>query len=333
MRFFFPEKKLLFYRYNRIISFLYIFLRSKIKLYFGIDYPNFIFRPCFLFYNVDPFKNYQDGWLYHMILSKEDPHYKEEINKSKIRFNNFHNSMVEKRLTKTYLFATGPSLKNAKGKMWNDGYKIVCNTIVKDSELWNYIRPDIIVAGDALYHFGDNLFASEFRKDLSKRLLETPETVFIYPSIFHTFVKRQFSSFIDRLIPIPVANNADIVRNLPERFELPSVGNVLNLLLLPVGMTLSKDIYLFGFDGRNPNDKDFWSNSSNHFYSDLVYDIKEKHPMFFEHFIPKGNEIKYVKDFQGDKLEEYLSNAEREGWNFYMMHYSYTPTLQKRIVT
>jgi hypothetical protein len=135
------------------------------------------------------------------------------------------------------------------------------------------------------------------------------------------------------LIPIPVAAHDILHVNLRERFELPHIGNVLNQLLLPVACTLSKSVWLWGFDGRAPNDKLFWANSAAHAYPEFVDELRREHPAFFGKWVPPGKESHYVNDVHGDSLDERLRRAENEGFEFVMMHETWTRTLSKRRLT
>ena len=232
-------------------------------------------------------------------------------------------------LDKCYIFGTGPSLEKAIDQDWSDGYRVVCNTIVRDADLWHHINPHFIVAGDAIYHFGHTSFAKAFRKDLAERLASS-DTLFIYPALFHRFISREFEHLADQLVPIPGGSHQKIHVDLVNEFSYPGLGNVLALLLLPVGCTLSKNVCLFGFDGRAPKDKLFWSNSNKHTYLELMDDLKIAHPRFFDHHVPKQDPLKYVKSVHGDLLDKKMEDAENEGWRFVMLHESWTPTLQKR---
>ncbi|HHT9146718.1 MAG TPA: hypothetical protein ACFYD4_13770 [Candidatus Wunengus sp. YC61] len=244
-------------------------------------------------------------------------------------FVDYVNELQLKGYKRVYLFGTGPSLAKAINYPWDDGYRVVCNTIVRDKELWHHINPHFIVAGDAIYHFGFTTFAKKFREDLKKRLLET-DTRFLYPSLFHEIVSRDFSEVSDKLIPIPIGTYRCIHNDLRKNFSLPNIGNVLSLLLLPLGCTLAKDVCLWGFDGRAPEDKLFWSNSSKHSYPEHMDELRGAHPAFFSHHVPESDPTKYVKEVHGDTLDINLTLAEREGWRFRMLHDSFTPTLQKR---
>ena len=200
---------------------------------------------------------------------------------------------------------------------------------MRDKELWHHIKPHFIVAGDAIYHFGFTLFAKSFRADLKKRLLET-DTKFLYPSLFHEIVMREFSDVSDKLIPIPFGFNQHIHDDLRDNFLLPKIGNVLSLLPLPLGCTLAKQIYLWGFDGRAPTDNLFWANSSKHSYPECMDELQKAHPAFFSHNVPTSNPTKYYNEVHGETLDKNLTEAEQLGWRFIMMHETYTPALQKR---
>lgn len=250
------------------------------------------------------------------------------VNKSQLLFNNLKLKLVNDcKLKKIYLFGTGPSLSNAINFQWNDGIRLVCNTIVKNKALWNHINPNIIVAGDAIYHFGISKFSKQFRNDLKLRLAET-DTYFIYPMEFHSFLSDRLSKFKDKLIPIPVQNKTNFNYSFDKSFTLPQLGNSLNLLSLPVAVNLSKDINLWGYDGKGPNDKDFWKNSSDNFYQELVDELKLLHPAFFKYFL--NNTKKYSEIVFGNKVEKNLSNLESENYTISMLHKSWTKPLNKR---
>jgi len=280
-------------------------------------------------FNVDYLHNPSDGWEWHRLLNytlKSDDSY---LLASKERFAKRIEDLRSQQLDKCYVFGTGPSLEKAIAQDWSDGYRIVCNTIVRDADLWHHINPHFIVAGDAIYHFGHTRFAKAFRKDLAERLASS-NTLFIYPALFHQFILREFGHLADQLVPIPVGTHQKIHVDLLNDFSLPGLGNVLSLLLLPVGCTSSKNIHLFGFDGRAPNDKLFWSNSNKHTYLELMEDLQIAHPRFFDHYLPKQDPLNYVKSVHGDLLDQKMKDAESEGWEFVMLHESWTPTLQKR---
>lgn len=236
-------------------------------------------------------------------------------------------------LQRSYVFGTGPSLARALERDWSDGIRIVCNTIVRDAELWHHIAPHAIVAGDGLYHFGLTEFATAFRRDLALRLAESPETIFIYPAMFDALVRRELGTFSEQLVPIPGGKSTLVHQSLNRDFQLPELGNVLNLLLLPVACSLTKRIGLWGFDGRAPADTFFWANSGKHSYPELMDGLRTASPAFFNEMVPKDDPEKYIREVHGDVLAHGLKMAEADGFTFEMLHKTWTPALARYALT
>jgi hypothetical protein len=285
-------------------------------------------------FNVDAARNPMDGWEWCALtryLSYGRTRTLEDLPRAQTSFRNAIGAMRQQSLRASYIFGTGASLERAGDRDWSDGYRIVCNTIVRDAALWRHIDPHIIVAGDAIYHFGHTAFARAFRRDLEARLLES-DTLFVYPASFDCVVRTQLTSEIHaRCIPVALSGRKRIHSDLSQTFELPAFGNVLLLLLLPLACTLSRDVRLWGFDGRAPTDKYFWTNSSRHTYGEHFNTLIEAHPAFFDHYVPKSDPNKYVRTVHGDVLETALQAAESEGWTFQMLHQSWTEALAKRL--
>ena len=269
-----------------------------------------------------------DGWEW-IRASNYHLRYSADIRSSRRRFAGRIEELKSLGLKRSYIFGTGPSLEKAIRRDWSDGYRIVSNTIVRDPDLWRHLDPHFIVAADAIYHFGHTAFARTFRRDLAARLKET-QTFFTYPAFFDEIVQREFKEFGPRLVPIPTGVHQQIEVDLCARFQLPNLGNVLALMLLPLGCTLARSVYLWGFDGRAPRDKLFWANSNKHTYLELMPELQKAHPLFFEHHVPRHNPGKYVTNVHGEILDRRLSAAEQAGFRFRMLHPSWTQTLQKR---
>lgn len=279
-------------------------------------------------YETNPF----DGWaLMDLGATLASGAMTEVIAAGRARFTAHVEALTARGPRPVYLFGTGPSLRLAQEHSYSDGIAIVCNTIVRDADLWHRLNPAFFTAGDAIYHFGNNDHAQAFRADALRRLQESEgRTLFVYPAPFDVIVRSEFREVEELLVPIPWGEHTDITVDLVSQFELPRTGNVLNVLLLPLGCTLSTDIRLWGFDGRAPTDSGFWSNSPVHAYPDLMQSIRDSHPAFFADLVPEGNENKYVTEVHGDWLNERLTDAEQRGFNFRMLHASWTPTLQQR---
>ena len=283
-------------------------------------------------FNIDHKTKHDDGWQYHRLLTSfSDAELLDREQESRNRFENVLNSAIKKhRSGDSFVFGTGPSLCKAIDKKWAPGLRVVCNTIVKDPKLWHHINPDILVAGDAIYHFGFTQYAQTFQKDAIARLKES-NTYFIYPAIYDPYVRVRFKAVSEKLIPIKQANCVNVHNVLKEQFRLPVLGNVLGLLLLPVACAFGKKIHLWGFDGRAPNDKLFWSNSLQHSYSNLIPTLEDAHPAFFSHYTGGKDPNKYVNDVHGETLDRALMRAEESGYLFKMLHDTTNPSLLKRL--
>jgi hypothetical protein len=279
-------------------------------------------------FDTNPF----DGWSVFTVgnaFTKSDQ--RSRVNTSEDKFNSHIKTLKQRGNLPVYVFGTGPTLQNAFNRSFEDGFRVVCNTIVKDQNLWDHLKPDIFCAGDAIYHFGKNIHAVTFRAATLSRLKESyGSTIFVYPATFDLLVRSEFQEVESSLVPIPVGNHVAFDMDLRERFLLPVIGNVLNQLLIPLAMTLSKDIRLWGFDGRAPNDAGFWKNSNNHSYPDLVDSIRTAHPAFFAELVPAGQEARYVESVHGDSLHKRLLDAESKGYTFTMLHRSWTKSLHSR---
>lgn len=280
-------------------------------------------------FDIDWRSNPTDGWSWIYAASWSAKHVV-GIEESKVRFANLRSQLERSGLKRCYIFGTGPSLGKAIDKSWSDGIRIVCNTIVRDVELWRHVSPHLIVAGDGIYHFGFTEFAIAFRRDLRARLEQSPAVFFVYPAQFDQIVRRELAGLESQLIPIQIGEKTDIHTSVSERFELPALGNALNLLLLPLACSLSKRIGLWGFDGRAPADQLFWSNSPQQSYTELLGTLQAAHPAFFDHHVPRDDPEKYLRSVHGDVLEHAMSNAEQAGWKFEMLHPTWTPTLARR---
>lgn len=281
-------------------------------------------------FDIDWRTNPLDGWKWIEAASRVQQHIIDRSVATE-RYKAFKADIADRANEGVYIFGTGPSLERASARAWHDGVRIVCNTIVRDRELWHHIDPDLVVAGDGIYHFGFTGFAGAFRADLAMRLNESVKTKFLYPAQFDIVVRRSLPIALhDRLIPVEIGNGTDIHKAL-QRFELPALGNVLNLLLLPVACDISQRVFLWGFDGRAPTDQLFWSNSAKQSYAELLPGLQVAHPAFFDHNVPKNDPEKYLRSVYGDVLENCLRNAEAEGWTFRMLHHSWTKSLADRM--
>jgi hypothetical protein len=208
----------------------------------------------------------------------------------------------------------------------------VCNSIVRNPELLEHIRPQFIAAADFVFHYGPSRYAAEFRRDLIAAL-ETTGAYFLVPEQLAPLMLRHYPHIAQRTIAIPVANRFDprmklrgVNVQLLNRFQVRSLDSVLNLLMLPVASTLANEIYVLGCDGRKPVDKAFWSHHSASQYSDLMKTVNDSHPGFFD--------VDYVDyyDRYCAHVASVIAAGEAVGKSYASLVPSYVPALSTRLV-
>ena len=226
-----------------------------------------------------------------------------------------------------YVFGTGESLKNFK-VIDSNAAVIVCNTIVKNKALFTNLKPNVMVAGDALYHFSDELFSRKFQKDLKECLDQMPRTQFIYPQIFESFMLRTYAGANKgQLHSLPVLTEKKMT-SIQRSGSLPRLGNSFNLLSFPIATFIArKNIFFIGYDGKSKTAKNFWKNNEDTFYSKEAEALLEKNKAFRKLFLDNQN---YSQKVFGDKLEERMAEVEKTGINLVSLFPSNTEPFNKR---
>lgn len=289
-------------------------------------------RIWFNVFNVDTKLCHVAAWSWHRLLSFYFLEKIQETIDSKKAYQKF--LPIKAKLAhyqKCYVFGTGPSLIHCMDCDFSDGIRIACNTIVKSDKIWGHVKPQFVVAGDAIHHFSAADYACNFRKDLKRRLLEDDSLIFMYPSDFYVFVSREFSDFERQLIPMGNSGNEDPFKLFTGKIVKAANENVLTMLQIPLAANLSNCIYFLGFDGRGKNDTGFWKSSDEYNYIDDMPQMREYYPAFFYYYLEMNKDKdSYVKKVHGNALEHAMQEAEKRGYFLYSLAPSNTPTFQKR---
>jgi hypothetical protein len=224
-----------------------------------------------------------------------------------------------------YVFGTGPSLEQAKKHSFDDGIRIVCNSIVRSKQLLDHIAPHVVVATDPVFHFGSSEYASHFRSDL-RNALDRTEAVAVVPLEYAPPLLAEMPQHSDRIIPIEQR------RARPFHFPTPSepwtiaTGNVLTGFMLPLAAALSPArIDILGCDGRDPRDIGFWKHLEQAQYDTLYQTVVESHPSFFR----DRNYAGYYEDHVST-LEALIRELERLRIEVVGSTPSMIPALEKR---
>jgi len=160
---------------------------------------------------------------------------------------------------------------------------MICNSIVKNIDFIKKSKPKYLAFGDPVFHTGPSLYSERFRKDVKQLINFCNPYIFTllrdFPIYNELFSKKELEKFIF----IPTKKIEKFNLELEKKFYIKGTGNILTLFMLPIAMNLYTEINLTGFDGKTKSDnKYYWKHSSLNQYYDLLENVKQVHPGFFD---------------------------------------------------
>lgn len=230
------------------------------------------------------------------------------------------------KFERCYVFGTGPSLDKAWDRGFSDGYRVVCNTIVRNEALLDHISPHFIVAADAIHHFDNNAHAAAFRADLVS-VLRGRDVRALIPDLFYPLIAAYHPEIVSKVIPVRTDLDG-IHLDMKHCLAYTNLPNVLNGLLLPLASSLAGEVLLLGFDGRAPGDESFWANSPANSYPEHKDAIRAAHPQFFQ-----GTDYARYAAEQSDGAELVMSRGENQGTRYFCLNPTHIPALKKRMMS
>lgn len=224
-----------------------------------------------------------------------------------------------------YLFVTGPSLERAKEFSFEENsVKIVCNSIVKNSELLEYIVPDIVVFADPVFHAGPSRYAAQFRQDLI-RTIEKYDCKCVVPIEYYPLLIKHCPYIESNLIGMPNYPSTEWNIPDPDNYFVRRTKNILTLLMVPLATAMANTICILGADGREEKETYFWRHSGASQYEGLIDSAKITHPSFFRDRDYSG----YYRE-HCSVLDAQITYGESRGHKYRSLVPSYIPTLSKR---
>lgn len=224
------------------------------------------------------------------------------------------------------VFGTGPSLSDAFKVSFDGVNTIVANSMVKNVELLDHLRPKMIVCADAIFHAGPSTYAEEFRQHLRFALSRYQCPLVVPERDIHIY-RRYFADEPFKIISVPFESGETPNYRMLEDFCVTTTGNVLTLFSLQIALSLSSSVDIYGCDGRPKEENSyFWGHDKSAQFNDRMDDIKNAHPGFFN--------ISY-DDYYGehcDTLEAWLAHAESLGKVARSRTFSYIDALVRRSV-
>jgi len=260
-----------------------------------------------------------------------------------------------------YVFGTGPSLEQATEFDYDGGFRVVCNTVVKNKLLLGHIKPQLLVFVDLAFFFGPSRYSAEFRQMMMETVRKfqcyimvpdhsVPLLLAYYPELESKIIGIQLPGILDMsvreiiwmLIRRPkriFTSSLPLPNKIPghgEEYNFPTPdklyvrasansSNVMTIAMLPVASSVCEEIYIIGADGRKPDENYVWTYSSSSQLGDLMQTIFDTHPSLIRDSVYTD----YYKE-HCEFFENLLRYGESLGKRYYSLTPSYIPALAKR---
>ena len=251
---------------------------------------------------------------------------KEQVSKlNELSCNNFK-KLLKLKKEKSYVFLTGPSINEAYKYDYSNGLKIVCNSIIKDRDLMNHIKPDLLVFADPVFHFGPSKYAYKFREMMVEAVTDFDMLIAV-PESYMPLLVSHFPQLNERIIGVKLLNSAQFMFPSEDCIAVKGTANILTLLMLPFASALSNCIILLGSDGRQKNENYFWKHNEKVQFNDLMETVFNTHPSFFRDRV-------YTDYYEThcNLMEDFMDYGESCGLKYFSLTDSYIPALKKRMM-
>jgi hypothetical protein len=259
--------------------------------------------------------------LYSEIINNEEKRKLSELSKNNYR------SLLDRvsKYSKGFIFGTGPSLEYATGFDYGQGFRVICNSIVKNKALLDYIKPHLLVFADPVFHFSPCLYSDEFRR-LMLEAVEKHQCHIIVPEKCVPLCLAHYPNLESKIIGMPV-NKKVFNFPTPDKLYVKGSDNIMTMLMIPVVSSVAREIYIIGSDGRMPEERYFWQHSSNSQFCDLMQTAYDTHPSFFRDRNYSNYYAEHCKIFN-----DLVVYGESLGKRYHSLTPSYIPVLTERLI-
>ncbi len=275
-------------------------------------------------FEVDPTKTRMEGsfYLWAGLNVFADSAALTSLNKTK--FQKFLESLPNRK--RAYVFGTGPSLSSFAARHdFSDGHCFVSNSMVKNHDLLEKLKPVAIVAADPIFHAGCSRYAAAFRKELIYAMRKHGSYFITSLRDYNVFVSYLPDDLRERVIGVPFNSKAPFNADLSKEFYVQPLANILTLLLLPLAGAAAEEICIVGCDGRPRSENQyFWGHDKAVQFNDEMENIKLVHPAFF------GVDYDDYYDEHCKNVELAVSALEQAGRTISVLTPSYVPSLAAR---
>ena len=226
------------------------------------------------------------------------------------------------------VFCTGPSIHEINAEKYTDDFNIICNSMVKDKEMLDSLKPNIITFTDNAFYLSPNDYCQAFYKDLVFGY-NTHKYYMVVYDYQVPILKKHFPELYDHLIGLEVLPaDADIHFPSKDNLAVRTTKNICTQTMITIASVVSDTIGLAGCTGRNPDETYFWKHNEKTQYHDLMHYVFDAYPAFFR-------DTKYddYYDEHCEQMKKIIEYGESLGKKYINLTTSFIPVLRERTET
>lgn len=225
-------------------------------------------------------------------------------------------------------FGNGPSLQKTVETKRDPGptLRMICNSTIGDAAALAHLKPEVLFCGDPVQHCGCSLYAGRFREALAAAMAADPNRVVITQLGFVPYFRAALPADThDRIVGVGNDRTADFNVDLTEGFYTAATANIFTMLVLPIALTISDQVDVYGCDGQpyaaatKP-----WSHAQEGDYMSKMAVTHRLHPGFW-----RRNYAEELIGYYND-MEDLIAKAEKSGKKVVARTPSFVPALAKR---
>lgn len=284
-------------------------------------------------HNIDPefFYYVETGnWdllYYKSFLEEELEKYRE---RSREIFLRMKQELKQKNVKKGNVFCSGPSISEfindfGKHEGIDKEFNVICNSMVKDKEMLEVIKPSLLAFTDLNYYLSPTAYCRQFLADV----MEGWHKYHFYIAVYEHEVPlllRHYPMFEGYVMGI--VNNAKTIRFPSEEgLFVKRAGNIMTETMLPMASELCDEVGIFGCTGRVEGETFYWQHNDRTQYKALMQSIFDAYPSLFR---DAGYADYYERHCRN--VQNLLMYGEVKGKKYYNFTTSFIPALKERSV-
>ena len=225
---------------------------------------------------------------------------------------------------KANIICSGPSIEELDFKQCCNDFNIICNSMIKDRQMLEELKPDLIVFSDTALFFSPNEYCRRFYNDLIYACRHY--NIYIVTLSYRVpLLKKHFPELSEYLIGVRGAEKGEYKYFDENALYIKGSDNVCTAFMLPIASALFDVIQISGCTGRAPNDVYFWKYKGNFQYEDLMPSVFESYPSFKRDI----NHDDYY-DVHCACMKDIIEYGEKLGKEYINLTTSFIPALKER---